>query len=253
MFRQRSLYTLATALIFSCIAVAQPPGVIYYMNGEGSGSPTIDRTGTSQGSIVFSVITDFTTAPPVIGTVVPGTDINVGPGTPNNALRFVSSDTPAFLFNITVSPASLVGWEINTVRFDINTPVGVTGNYRLLLDSGNGQGFQQFAGGPITSQQNPGWRAPADLLSPTLSIFPNNTVSARVEFFGFTGDFDVDSLGLVGRSVTAIPEPASFALAGITLVGGGVFTFIRIRQRKLARRKRADLAKAEKLALAVVA
>lgn len=250
MFRQRSLYTLATALIFSCIAVAQPPGVIYYMNGTGSGTPTIDRTGTVQGSISFSSVTDFTTIPAVTGTVVPGTDINVGPGSPNNALRFTLDDTPAFLFSITVNPSSLVAWEINTVRYDINTPVGVTGNYRLLLDSGNGNGFVQYAGGPITSQQNPGWRAPADLLSPTLTIMPNNTVNARIEFFGFTGDFDVDSLGLVGRSVSAIPEPASFALAGVTLLGGGAFTYIRMRQRKLARRRRAAQAKAEKAVVA---
>ena len=243
MFQQRSFYTLAVALFLSCTAIAQPPGVIYYMNGTGSGTPTIDRSGTPQGSISFSSVNDFTTIPAVTGTVVAGTDINVGPGAPNQALRFTLNDTPAFLFSITVDALSPVGWEINTVRFDVNTPVGVTGNYRLFLDFG--AGFLQYAGGPITAQNNPGWRAPADLLAPTLSIFPGVTVNARLEYFGFTGDYDIDSIGLTGRPATSIPEPASFALAGITLVGGGAFTYVRMRRRKLARRKRAELAKAQ--------
>ncbi|MFO0815869.1 MAG: PEP-CTERM sorting domain-containing protein [Gemmatales bacterium] len=221
---------IASVLAITCFsaAFAQNTTVTYFMNGDAGAD--VGRSATVAGPLAL-VASNFANTPS--GTAIsPGTDINVGGGSPNEALSFTGSPAPSssFTFSVTV-PAGPAGWEISNYGFDVRTQVGVTGTATLFLDSGSG--FVAVATTNLSAAVNDTWRGIADTTSSTI-IFPGNTVNARLDFTSFTGEYDVDSIFLRGASnFSTVPEPASVALLGITGVGcaAGVW----YRRRKLAK------------------
>ena len=227
----RILLSAAIIALFGGSLLAQSQSVAYYMNGGGS---PVDLTATIVAPLSLTA-SNFTPVPP--GTAVAGTTIHVGPGTPNEALHYSTGVNWSFSFSITNTDAVL-GWEVSDLNFDVNVGTGVSGNYALFIDEGSGF-FLRSAGG-VTSLINPTWRSIASTISPTSVLEPGDSFNFRLDFFNFTGNggYDVDSVGVIGTSFVAVPEPASIAAVGFigTMLGCGLYA--RNRRRKLKRRTR---------------
>ena len=230
----RILLSAAIIALFGSSLLAQSQSATYFMNGEG-GSP-VDLTATVVGPMAISA-SNFNPVPP--GSAVAGTTLNVGPGTPNQALHYTTGVNWSFSFSVTNNDP-ILSWEISNLAFDINTASGVSGNFALFIDEGSG--FTQRAFGTVGSLVNPNWRSIGSTISPTGLLDPGENFNIRIDFSNFAGaggGYDIDSVGITGAAFVAVPEPASVAAIGFggTLLTCGLYARNR-RKTKLKRKTR---------------
>jgi len=234
----RILLSAAIVTLFGSALLAQPQKTTYYMNG---GGVPVDLTATNTGPITIAA-SNFTAVPG--GTAIVGTDLNVGPNVPNQAIQYNTIDNLVLTFSLTNTSAPVPGalaWDISGFDFDVLTSVGVSGNYTLKVDRGSG--FLTAGSGTISSAGTLNWRSIGGTISPTsFQLNPGETANFEFDFTGFTPTADgntyaIDSVDITGRAFVAVPEPASIAAIGFggTLVACGIYARNR-RKRRLKRK-----------------
>lgn len=235
----RILLSAAIIALFGGSLLAQPQKTTYFMNGGGS---PVDLTATNSGPLPVTA-TNFTATP--VGAAVAGTDLNVGPGAPNQALQYATGVNSSFSFSITNNSAGpgALAWNVSGFDFDVLTADGVSGNFALFVNQGSGFVLRAF--GALGAASPTGWRSIGDTITPSsFDINPAETAQFRVDFFGFSTvgngtTYAIDSVDITGRAFVAVPEPASLAAIGFggTLLGCGLYARNR-RKNKMKRKTR---------------
>jgi hypothetical protein len=137
-------------------------------------------------------------------------------GDSGNEIRFVSLATGARVTGIS--------WDVTLIA---DAPSWLSEMGIDISDNG-GAGFQLFPGFGDDSSGSASYSGTFDLVAAGLDFTVGASAQLMLEFFEFLDDDTVSPDGMWARgstiTVSYVPEPASFGLAGLALLGAGLAT-----------------------------
>lgn len=146
---------------------------------------------------------------------VAGISSNAGFGDASNETHFINLFEGARI--------TAISWNVNLSTFSSSwlSEIGVD------LSDGSANGFSLFAGIGEDASGSGSFSGSADLIALGTDFYVGSSGKVRLEFFEYLDDVISAADGRWDRgslTVTYVPEPSSFALAALALLGVGITT-----------------------------